>query len=183
MADPLSRRAALKFFSIATATTLAGCDRVALPGLAKRTLEEPKLEAGPMPARLPSSQTAFAYEVIHRDEDWRTRLTPAEYSVLREGATEPRNSHYYTRQTEAGIYRCKGCDLPVYDWTQKVILDIGWVFFRHAIPDSLLSGIDGRRIEVHCRRCGSHMGHILYVETEILHCVNGTALNFTPTPP
>jgi len=136
------------------------------------------IEVGAKPASLPSSRTKLIYKVRHTEEEWRARLSPDEYSVLREGDTEPRHSHYLTRETGAGIYNCQGCDLPIYSSEEKTILDIGWVFFRHALPDSVLLGVDSDRIEAHCRRCGSHIGHVLYVETEILHCVNGTALDF-----
>ena len=185
MADQISRRGILQGMGLATIGTLAACDGVDLPGLNSQTPpsaptapETTLVEAGITPEVLPSSQTEFIYEIRYSEDEWRARLSPDAYKVLREGATEPRHSHYLTRETAPGVYHCQGCDLPVYTSSQKTILDIGWVFFKHALPDSVLLGVDQGRIEAHCRRCGSHLGHVLYVQTEILHCINGTALDF-----
>jgi len=70
--------------------------------------------------------------------------------------------------------------LPIYSSSQKVVLSRGWAFFYHSYENATLTGIDRGQIEAHCRRCGSHLGHILYVESDILHCINGSALEFTP---
>lgn len=186
MANLYSRRVMLKMSAVLGLSAAGACDIVALPGIDPRPDEpRPAPNAGPpspsqTPLQTPHVQNVIAYEVQYSQTEWRARLTPAEYTILREGGTERRNSHRYTQKSDNGTYHCKGCALPVYVATQKVNLDIGYVFFRHAIPASVLTGIDGTRIEAHCRRCGSHLGHILYVETEILHCINGTALEFTP---
>ena len=182
MANQISRRTLLKAASVTGGIgVLSACDGIALPGLTEQPAPPPAV----LPDQLPSSSgtaalhgKGFVYEVQFSDEEWRRRLTPAEYHILREDGTEPRHSHRFTQTTDAGTYHCQGCDLPIYTSDEKVVLDIGWVFFRHAMPDSVMLGVDRDRIEAHCRRCGSHMGHILYVETEILHCVNGTALDF-----
>ena len=94
-----------------------------------------------------------------------------------------------------GTYACKGCDLPLFDGKWKQVVDMGFVFFHQARPNSLLTSIDlfnpyrdkkagdppDALIEVHCRRCGSHMGHILIVtKGTILHCIDGTSLTFSP---
>ena len=123
---------------------------------------------------------AFPYEVQRTEGDWRTRLTPAEYKVLRKGRTEPKNSHPYVTETEPGTYHCKGCDLPVYGSEHKTVLDVGWVFFEQSLDNAILLSMDGPRMEGHCRRCGSHLGHILVVPVagRVLHCVNGVALSF-----
>ena len=135
----------------------------------------------------------FEFEITRSKEQWHERLTDDEYRVLRDGKTEKPHSHPYATSTDKGIYSCQGCDLEVYDSSWKVILDKGWVFFKNSSPNSLLTSIDGgpsgkevdnlgrfTMIEVHCRRCGSHMGHILLVDGELLHCINGTSLQFTP---
>ncbi|MEM7642796.1 MAG: peptide-methionine (R)-S-oxide reductase [Pseudomonadota bacterium] len=157
----------------------------------------------------------FTFTVTRTDEEWRERLTEEEYAILREGGTEVPYTDPLWESTEAGMYCCKGCDLPVYDARWKVVVDKGWLFYRHAEPRNVLLGIDksvygqfaqGENmgpvvpdvepaglseeeiraidplllIEVHCRRCASHLGHLLIVERKLLHCINGTALNFTP---
>lgn len=136
---------------------------------------------------------SFRYEVTRSEEEWRARLDAAEYKILRDGDTELPFTSPLWEETRAGRYACKGCDLPVYNASWKAPLDKGWVFFAHGEPDALLMGIDGPQraygmgenfpnlIEVHCRRCGSHMGHILKVDGEVLHCINGTALSFAPS--
>ena len=191
MADTYSRRTLLKGAGLAGLGAVAACDVVAFPGASQGGDRATPSGATPPPPGAPSATSSganvppppsaaqgFAYEIKRSDADWRERLTPAEYNILRKGSTEPRNSHRYTQFSDEGTYTCKGCALPVYASTQKINLDIGWVFFHHAMPDSVLTGIDDDRIEAHCRRCGSHLGHILFVEGDILHCINGTALEF-----
>lgn len=138
----------------------------------------------------------FVYEIQRSEDDWRARLAPAEYKILREGDTElPKTSPLWDEARD-GIYCCKGCDLTLYDSGWKEPLDIGWAFFKQSRPDSILMGIDGSEpygrmgmpdpnrppalIEAHCRRCGSHLGHILTVKGKTLHCINGAALIFVP---
>jgi len=135
---------------------------------------------------------AFQYEIQRSLPEWLQRLTTDEFNVLRLNGTEKRHSSPLIHETRAGTYKCKGCDLPMYDAGWKVQLDIGWVFFRHSEPDAMLMSIDAgsqdgmaamspsAKIEGHCRRCGSHIGHILQVKGQLLHCVNGSALNFEP---
>ncbi|UWQ22118.1 peptide-methionine (R)-S-oxide reductase [Jannaschia sp. W003] len=147
----------------------------------------------------------FAYEVQRGEAEWRAHLgDDGVYQVLREGATEPPNSSPLRNIMLDGAYHCRGCDLPLYESRWKAPIDKGWVFFRQSIPNALLMSIDpsgpggaGARIagdvptpeeqalidtlsatEVHCRRCGSHIGHILTVGRPMLHCVNGAAMRF-----
>ncbi|MEO0991903.1 MAG: peptide-methionine (R)-S-oxide reductase [Pseudomonadota bacterium] len=135
----------------------------------------------------------FTYEVDRTDEEWRALLTDEEYRVMRDGGTEKPKSSPFWNSTEAGMYSCKGCDLPLYDSFWKVELDKGWVFFIHSEENAVLTGIDGTPdlnrgilgkfatfVEVHCRRCGSHLGHILNVDSFQVHCINGASLKFTP---
>jgi len=131
------------------------------------------------------------YDVGYTEAEWKSRLTEEEFRIMRLGGTEHKKTSSNWNETRAGAYNCKGCDLGVYDSEFKVPLKKGWVFFSHSEPDSVLTGIDlitnyGWRakkkaaIEAHCRRCGSHLGHILYIDKQILHCINGTSLTFTP---
>lgn len=138
----------------------------------------------------------FPFEIQRTREEWRALLTDEEYNVLREGWTEPRHSSELVNETRPGTYHCKGSGLAVYSHVNKVQLDIGWVFFRHSIPDAVLLGIDGPPpelndagmlrqdedsiVEVHCRMSGSHLGHIVVIDGELIHCINGVALEFVP---
>lgn len=136
---------------------------------------------------------AFSYEVTRTKEEWKARLNDKEYEILRRGGTELPNSHEYAGEMPEGTYACRGCDLTLYDSIWKVVLDAGYVFFKYSRENAILTGVDetppygaadkdGARdamIEVHCRRCGSHMGHILLVQGQVLNCINGTSLAFT----
>lgn len=136
----------------------------------------------------------FVYEVVRSDDEWRERLSPPEYAVLRKGTTELPKSHPLWNNTAEGSYCCRGCDLTVYDSVWKVELDKGWLFFGQSRENAVLMAIDGTPpdamttgedrlgalIEAHCRRCGSHLGHILTVGRRTLHCINGTSLQFLP---
>ena len=140
------------------------------------------------------SNPDFPYEVTFTEAEWKERLSELEYFVMREGGTEPRQSSLLAFEKRDGTYACKGCNLPAFESAWKVShFDIGWVFFKQAMPDAVLTGVDmsfnpqgmnedevGATIECHCRRCGSHIGHILHVRGEVLHCLNGTSLVFSP---
>lgn len=143
-------------------------------------------------AATPGSED-FIYEVTRTDEEWRALLSEYDYRILREQGTEQRFTSPFWEAEAAGTYHCKGCDLTLYESDQKTIRFIGWVFFYHATRDSVLLDIDEwpalmseaeemgeprQVIEAHCRRCGSHLGHIIYVENDILHCINGAAMTF-----
>lgn len=137
---------------------------------------------------------AYAYPVTRSAEHWRTRLSPIEHYVMREGGTEAPRSSPLWNSKGVGTYCCRGCDLTLYHSMQKIELDKGWVFFRHARKDSVMTDLDlgdsmagdpfaelSAAMEVHCRRCGSHLGHIVAlpeVPERPIHCINGFALRF-----
>ena len=139
----------------------------------------------------PSSES-FSYEITRSDAEWRAMLSKPEYVVLRKGSTELPKSNPLWNHFEPGSYHCRGCDLTVYDSIWKVPVDKGWAFFSQSRENAILMGIDGpvpdgmsddgpgAMIEAHCRRCGSHLGHILTVEGTTLHCINGISLTFQP---
>lgn len=145
-------------------------------------------------ARALDDGDAFAYEIQRTEEEWRARLDDVEYFVLREGGTEVPKSNPLWNSSDVGTYCCRGCDLTLYDSLQKIQLDKGWVFFRHSRPDTMLTSLDlnggsmadpfarlAAGMEVHCRRCGSHLGHIVAmpeVPNKPIHCINGAALSF-----
>lgn len=137
----------------------------------------------------------FEYEVQRTDAEWREMLTEDEYFILRESGTEQRFTGEMWQEQSAGSFHCRGCDMKIYESQWKRFLPIGWVFFYHSEPTTVLTAIDewpnqmtdsdGMQvsknvIEAHCRRCGSHLGHILLVQGEVNHCINATALTFKP---
>lgn len=152
--------------------------------------------AGARPSLAGDMGGTFAYEVTRTEADWRAMLSELEYNILRGGATEPQRTSPLWTERRPGTYCCRGCDLTLYKSLQKIQLEKGWAFFRHSLKDTVLTDLDlqgGRMgdpfaelaagMEVHCRRCGSHLGHIVAL-TEVpdapIHCINGTALRFEP---
>lgn len=139
---------------------------------------------------MPDMEGTYLYEVTRTEAEWRALLDDGEYLILRQGSTEPPRTTDLWNRHDRGTYHCRGCDLRIYDSEWKVRLNIGWNFFRHSVPGSTLTGIDGpveaygqmggpdNMIEVHCRRCASHLGHIVRVGQDPLHCINGTSLTF-----
>jgi peptide-methionine (R)-S-oxide reductase len=132
----------------------------------------------------------FRYEVERSETEWRELLADDEYAILRAGETEwPTTSPLWNDYT-AGDFGCRGCGLYLYSSTDRATIEKGWVFFFHSQPDAVLTDIDRGNpytmatdpehalIEVHCRRCASHLGHILVVEGQLVHCINGTSLSF-----
>ena len=137
----------------------------------------------------------FEYEVSYTQAEWRERLDNNQYYILRDGGTEFQYTSTLWEEDRNGSYHCGGCDLHVFDAAWKKQIDKGWVFFEHSEPNAVLTGIDGpvaaygmaemanderTLVEVHCRRCGSHLGHYLNVGGPNLHCINGMALRFEP---
>ncbi len=135
----------------------------------------------------------MVYEVTRTEAEWLEHLDEFSYFIMRKGLTEEPKSSPLWMEFRDGTYHCKGCDLTSYDGKWKIILDKGWVFFDHAQTNAVLTGIDGpvpeygqmadsgkTVTEVHCRRCGSHLGHLLIINKVMTHCINGAALNFKP---
>lgn len=140
--------------------------------------------AGAAVSTIPSSVFA-AFEVTRTDAEWRAMLTRAEYKVMRREGTERAFSSPLDKNWRAGLYECKGCDLPVYSSKHKFDSGTGWPSFWQSLPRAVGTKPDRKllrvRTEVHCIRCGSHLGHIFDdgpQPTGKRHCLNGIALNF-----
>ncbi|WP_342078176.1 peptide-methionine (R)-S-oxide reductase MsrB [Yoonia sp. SS1-5] len=136
----------------------------------------------------PLHAASCGFDICRSDAEWRDRLSQDEYLVLREEATENPHTSLLNVETRAGTYRCRGCDLPVYDAGAKFDSETGWPSFFESLPDAVGTKEDRRlifqvRTEVHCRRCGSHLGHIFDDGPEPTgkrHCLNGLSLTFAP---
>jgi peptide-methionine (R)-S-oxide reductase len=127
------------------------------------------------------------FEITKTPEDWKKLLTPAQYYVLREHGTERAGTSPLDKRYDAGIYACAGCNLPVYSSETKFNSGTGWPSFWKEIDGAVGTSVDKSlwmtRTEVHCRRCGGHLGHVFDdgpKPTGLRHCINGVALTFTP---
>ena len=133
------------------------------------------------------AQAAETFEVTLTDAEWRARLTPGQYAVLRQEATERAGSSPLDHEKRAGTFHCAGCDLPLFSSQTKFDSGTGWPSFWQPLPDAVAtredSGWFGPRTEVHCRRCGGHLGHVFDdgpQPTGLRYCMNGVALAFVP---
>jgi peptide-methionine (R)-S-oxide reductase len=122
------------------------------------------------------------------DEEWRKRLTPAQYYILRKEGTEPPHDSPLNDEKREGIYACAGCDLPLFESKTKFDSGTGWPSFYDAIPDHTETKTDFAlfrpRTEYHCARCGGHQGHVFDdgpQPTGLRWCNNGLALKFIPS--
>ncbi|HEX6613923.1 MAG TPA: peptide-methionine (R)-S-oxide reductase MsrB [Rhodanobacteraceae bacterium] len=121
------------------------------------------------------------------EAQWRQRLGPERYAVLRQAATEPPFSSPLDHEHRAGVYRCAGCGLPLFSSQAKFDSGTGWPSFWRPLPDAVTTHRDTSlmmvRTEVRCRRCGGHLGHVFDdgpPPTGLRYCMNGLALRFAP---
>ncbi len=120
------------------------------------------------------------------DDEWRERLTPAEFKVLRRAGTEAPFTGEYTDTKTVGVYRCRACDTELFRSEQKFESHCGWPsFFSPLAGDAVIERADDslgmRRVEVLCANCGSHLGHVFSGEgyptpTDLRYCSNSISL-------
>jgi peptide-methionine (R)-S-oxide reductase len=129
------------------------------------------------------------FEVVKSEDEWRRQLTPEQYTVLREHGTERAGTCALLHEKRAGTFRCVGCGLPLFKSGRKFESGTGWPSFFAPLEGAVGTSIDDsyfmKRTEVHCRRCGGHLGHVFEdgpPPTGLRYCINGVALNFEPDP-
>ena len=126
------------------------------------------------------------FEVTRSESEWKAMLSSLEYKVMRKEGTERAFSSALNDNKASGTYICRGCDLPLYSSKHKFDSGTGWPSFYQAINDTAVETKLDRslfmtRTECHCRRCGSHLGHIFEdgpKPTGLRHCINGVSLKF-----
>ncbi len=128
------------------------------------------------------------YEVTHTNDKWRRLLGDARYNILREGGTEPAGSSPLNDERRAGFYHCYGCNLDLFSSKVKFDAGEGWPSFWTVLPNAVKTHDDyelvEKRTEVHCRRCGGHLGHLFDdgpAPTHLRYCIDGLALRFVPS--
>ena len=130
---------------------------------------------------------AGRFEFTLTDAQWRKRLTPEQYAVLRQAATERPGSSPLLNEHRKGVFTCAGCALPLYESATKFDSGTGWPSFWKPLPNAVRTSTDTmlgyERTEVHCRRCGGHLGHVFDdgpPPTGKRYCMDGVALSFIP---
>jgi peptide-methionine (R)-S-oxide reductase len=136
------------------------------------------------PARA-AGATKFEYTLT--DAQWRAKLPGLAYDVLRHEATERPFSSPLNGEHRAGVFACKGCALPLFSSTTKFDSGTGWPSFyaplKNAVGTTTDTSLFMTRTEVHCRRCGGHLGHVFDDgprPTGLRYCMNGVAMTFSP---
>ena len=137
--------------------------------------------------RAAAAEPAEAFAVTHSEAEWRQLLTPQQFAVLRQEATERAFTSPLNEEHRAGRFSCAGCALPLFSASTKFESGTGWPSFWQPLPQAVTERRDSTlgmvRTEVHCKRCGGHLGHVFDDgprPTGLRYCMNGLAMSFAP---
>ena len=145
------------------------------------------LLVGERALRRAAPRAAESFAVARTDAEWRGLMTPAQYQVLRLQGTERAFSSPLDHETRPGTFSCAGCDQRLFSSKTKYDSHTGWPSFWQALEGAVGTADDTflamKRTEVHCSRCGGHLGHVFDdgpPPTGLRYCMNGVALTFHP---
>lgn len=143
-----------------------------------------------IPEALAAAEKKGAFEITKTDAEWKAQLSPAAYDVLRKEGTERPYSSPLNGEKRKGTFVCAGCDLPLFASETKFESGTGWPSFYQPLENAVGTTTDRTfgmtRTEVHCRRCGGHLGHVFDdgpKPTGLRYCMNGLSLAFKPAAP
>ena len=138
--------------------------------------------------RRPHAASAEKFEIELPEAEWQKRLSPAAFNVLRHESTERPFTSALVDEHRKGIFACAGCDLPLFDQAAKFDSGTGWPSFSKPLDNAVGMSSDRQflmeRTEVHCRRCGGHLGHVFDDGPQpagLRYCMNGVAMQFHPS--
>ena len=133
------------------------------------------------------AKAAETFEVTHTDDEWRKLLTPDQFAVLRQAATERPFTSELLNEHRKGVFHCAGCDNELFSSDTKFESGTGWPSFWQPLDNAVGTEKDISfgmvRSAVHCHRCGGHLGHVFDdgpKPTGLRYCMNGIALTFKP---
>ena len=143
---------------------------------------------GPAAAETPKASAPAADELPKTEEGWKKRLTPKQYRVLRGQGTEPAWSGAYWKTKTQGTYLCAGCGQALFSSRTKYDSRTGWPSFYQPLSETAVrtkrdTRLGMTRTEVHCRRCGGHLGHVFNdgpKPTGLRYCINSVSLTLKP---
>lgn len=130
---------------------------------------------------------ANKFQIEKTESQWRKILTPAQFEVLRKQGTERAGTSPLNKEHRQGIFDCAACNLSLFTSDTKFDSGTGWPSFFAPIPNAIATSVDAtvglQRTEVHCRRCGGHLGHVFEdgpQPTGLRYWMNGVAMKFVP---